>query len=52
MKTLVFLSGGGVIVSAEAEPVAFKAGDCLVVPAAFSGAATFEKETQYLSVTI
>ena len=52
MKTLVFLSGGGVIVSAEAEPVAFKAGDCLIVPAAFSGAATFEKETQYLSVTI
>ncbi|MBN2128135.1 MAG: class I mannose-6-phosphate isomerase [Sedimentisphaerales bacterium] len=52
LKTLVFLSGGGAVVSPEAEPVDFKAGDCLIIPAAFGGAVTFTKETEYLAVTI
>jgi mannose-6-phosphate isomerase len=52
MKTLLFLSGGGQIVSAESEPAEFRAGDCFIIPAAFHGAATFSKETEYLSVTL
>lgn len=52
MKTLVILSGGGVILSGETEPVEFKAGDCLIIPAAFGGAATFSEDTEYLSVTL
>lgn len=52
MKTLIFTTGGGVIVSARTEPVEFKAGDCLVIPAAFEGAARFTQDTEYLTVTI
>jgi len=52
MKTLLFLSGGGEIVSSESEPVKFGAGDCLIIPAAFDGAATFSRETEYLNVTL
>jgi mannose-6-phosphate isomerase-like protein (cupin superfamily) len=52
MRTLVILSGGGSIVSAQAEPVVFAAGDCLVIPAAYEGAVKFNRETTYLTVTL
>lgn len=52
MRTLVILSGGGSIVSAQAEPVEFAAGDCLVIPAAYDGAVKFGPETTYLIVTL
>ena len=52
MRTLVVLSGGGSIVSAQTEPVEFVAGDCLVIPAAYDGAIRFSPETTYLIVTL
>ncbi len=52
MKTLIFLSGLGTILAAEAEPVEFGAGDCILVPAAFEGAMRFADDTQYLTVTL
>lgn len=52
MRTLVMLSGGGVIESNQAETVPFSGGDCLVIPAAFEGAVIFAHETEYLTVTL
>jgi mannose-6-phosphate isomerase len=52
LRILIFLTGGGTILSREAEPVIFKAGDCLVIPAMFEGAAKFTHDTEYLTVTI
>jgi len=52
MKTLIVLTGFGIILSAQENPVEFKAGDCLLVPAAYEGAMRFADDTQYLRVTI
>lgn len=52
MRTLVVLSGGGTIQAAQMDSVDFTAGDCLVVPAAYDGAATFSADTEYLTVTL
>ncbi|MEN6575709.1 MAG: type I phosphomannose isomerase catalytic subunit [Phycisphaerales bacterium] len=52
MRTLVFLAGGGTILSKRAEPVDFTAGDCIIIPAAFEGAMRFSQDTEYLTVTI
>ena len=52
MKTLMILSGSGVILGSEIEPVAFKAGNCLLIPAAYEGVMRLIDETQYLTVTI
>jgi len=52
MRVLIFITGGGVILSKDVEPVEFKAGDCLLIPAAFEGAAKFTRDTEYLTVTI
>lgn len=52
LRVLIFLAGGGTILSRKVEPVPFKAGDCLLIPAAFEGAATFTQDTEYLTVTI
>ena len=52
LRVLIFLTGGGTILSREAEPVEFKAGDSLVIPAAFEGAARFAQDTEYLTVTM
>lgn len=52
MRTLVVLSGGGTIQSAQADSVDFTAGDCLVVPAVYDGAVTFSADTEYLTVTL
>jgi len=52
MKTLIILAGFGIILGAEGNPVEFKAGDCLLVPAVYEGAVRFAADTQYLTVTI
>ena len=52
MKTLIILAGFGTILEAEGNPVEFKAGDCLLVPAAYEGRMRFATDTQYLTVTI
>jgi mannose-6-phosphate isomerase len=52
METLIFLSGYGTMLSTEGQVVEFKAGDCLLVPAAYEGAVRFAADTQYLTVTI
>ncbi len=51
MKTLIILSGEGTIGS-ENLNVEFKAGDTMLIPAAYEGVMIFNKETQYLTVTI
>ena len=52
MRTLLFLTGGGTILSAEAEPVAFRAGQTVLIPAAFEGVVRFAEDTEYLNVTL
>ncbi len=52
MKTLMFLSGCGVIERADGESVAFNAGDTLLIPAAYEGVIRFEADTLYLTVTV
>jgi len=52
MRVLIVLTGGGTILSRQAEPVDFAAGDSLVVPAAFEGAMKFDRDTEYLVVTV
>jgi mannose-6-phosphate isomerase len=52
MRTLIFITGGGAIVSKDVEPVDFEAGDCLLIPAAFEGAVKFVRDTEYLVVTM
>ncbi len=52
LRVLIFLTGGGVIVSRETEPVEFRAGDCLLIPVTFEGVAQFARDTEYLTVTI
>ena len=49
---LIFLTGGGTIVSKDVQAVDFKAGDCVLIPAAFEGAARFDRDTEYLTVTM
>jgi len=52
MKTLIILAGLGTILPTEGNPVEFKAGDTILVPAAYEGAIRFAADTQYLTVTI
>jgi mannose-6-phosphate isomerase len=52
MQTLIILTGSGTILSANANPVEFKAGDTLLIPAVYEGAIRFTGDTQYLTVTI
>ena len=52
MKTLIFLSGHGTILGTEVDAVEFKAGDCMLIPAAYEGAMRFSDDTQYLTVTV
>jgi len=51
MKTLIFLTGTGTILSVGTNPVEFKAGDTLLIPAAYEGTIRFTDDTQYLTVT-
>jgi mannose-6-phosphate isomerase len=52
MKTLIMLSGRGSIIGTDGDIVEFKAGDCLLIPAAYKGAAHFAADTEYLTVTL
>ena len=52
VKTLVILSGCGSVLKPGADPVDFRAGDCLLIPAAYEGAIRFTDDTQYLTVTL
>jgi mannose-6-phosphate isomerase len=51
MKTLIIMSGCGTILGTKGSLVEFRAGDCLLVPAAYEGAMRFAADTQYLTVT-
>jgi mannose-6-phosphate isomerase len=50
MKTLIFLSGFGTI-AGGVNTVEFKAGETLLIPAAYEGVMRFSTETEYLTVT-
>jgi mannose-6-phosphate isomerase len=52
MRILIFLAGGGTILSEDVEPVEFDPGDCVLIPAAFEGAVKFTRDTEYLVVTL
>jgi len=52
MKTLIILAGFGTILANDKTLADFKAGDCLLVPAAYEGVMRFGADTQYLTVTI
>jgi len=52
MKTLIILSGCGTILGTDGYNVEFKAGDCLLIPAAYEGAIRFSDETEYLTVLV
>ena len=52
MKTLIILTGFGTILAADGNPVEFKAGDCILIPAAYEGAMRFGADTEYLKVIV
>ena len=52
MKVLIIISGYGFIAGDEQESVDFKAGDCLLIPAAYEGAMCFRENTEYLTVKL
>lgn len=51
MKTLIVLSGFGTILG-SGTTVDFKAGETILVPAAYEGSIRFSSESEYLTVTI
>ncbi|MBN2589543.1 MAG: hypothetical protein JXA96_06760 [Sedimentisphaerales bacterium] len=52
MKIIIVLSGYGTITAQEVDAVEFKAGDCLLIPAAYEGAICFADNTEYLTVKL
>ena len=52
MKTLIILSGFGTMLTAFETSADFKAGDIILVPAAYEGVMRCAGDTQYLTVTI
>ena len=52
MRVLIVLTGGGTIVAQTAEPVVFSAGQTLLIPAAFEGVMQFNRDCEYLTVTV
>jgi len=52
MRSLVILSGSGQIVAETVEPVRFKAGQTLLIPAAYQGTMQFDRDCEYLTVTV
>ena len=52
MRVLVILSGSGKIVSETVEAVGFRAGQTLLIPAAYDGVMQFEQDCEYLTVTV
>jgi mannose-6-phosphate isomerase len=51
VKTLILISGFGTILGTTGSLVEFRAGDCLLVPAAYEGVMRFAADTQYLTIT-
>jgi len=51
MKVLIIVSGLGTMPAAEGGPVKFKAGDTVLIPAAYEGTMRFQDATEYLTVT-
>jgi len=52
MKVLVILTGQGRITNATGHTADFRAGDCLLVPAAYEGAMIARQDTESLTVTL
>ena len=52
MQVLIVLTGFGTILGTDGISVEFKAGDCILVPAAYEGSMRFAADTEYLTVTI
>jgi mannose-6-phosphate isomerase len=52
MKTMIFLTGCGIIDSVGQKAVEFKGGDTLLVPYSYEGAIRFTSDTEYLTVTV
>lgn len=52
MRSLVILNGSGQIVAETVEPVCFTAGQTLLIPAAYEGTMQFERDCEYLTVTV
>jgi mannose-6-phosphate isomerase len=52
MKTLIFVTGSGTILGTQTDPVEFRAGDCILVPAAYEGVIRFTGDSQYLKITL
>ena len=52
MNTMIFITGSGIIRSADGNHIEFRAGDTLLIPAAYEGAMRLTDDTQYLTVTI
>ena len=52
MKTLVILTGCGTLRGEEKIDIEFRAGDCILVPAAYRGKMIFDDDTEFLTVTI
>jgi len=50
MKTLIIITGFGTILGKDGASVDFKAGDCLLVPAAYEGVMRFADDTEYLAI--
>ena len=50
MKTLIIITGFGTILGKDGSGVDFKAGDCLLVPAAYEGVIRFADDTEYLAI--
>ena len=52
MKTLIFVTGSGTILGTQTGPVEFRAGDCILVSAAYEGVIRFTGDSQYLKITL
>ena len=52
IRVLIILTGSGTILGTDGYNVEFKAGDCLLIPAAYEGAMRFADNSEYLTVTI
>jgi mannose-6-phosphate isomerase len=52
MKTLMIISGSGVIMSEETEDVEFGAGETILLPAVLEGKMLFEMNSEFLQITI
>jgi mannose-6-phosphate isomerase len=52
VKCMIILAGFGSILGTDETCVEFKAGDCVLIPAAYEGAMQFAADTLYLTVTI